>query len=73
MKLIFSVFMILSFGLLSAQKLPEIRFEVIVPGTLKPLDKVYLAGSFNGWNEADSSFLMKEINQRNHWISLIRL
>ncbi len=28
-------------------------FEVAVPGTLAPLDTVYLVGSFNGWNPGD--------------------
>ncbi|MEM9997543.1 MAG: redoxin domain-containing protein [Bacteroidota bacterium] len=30
-----------------------VRFEVEVPGTLAPLDTVFLAGSFNGWNPGD--------------------
>ena len=30
-----------------------VRFEVTVPGVLAPLDTVYLAGSFNGWNPGD--------------------
>lgn len=35
-----------------AQPVP-VSFEVVVPGTLAPLDTVYLAGTFNGWNPGD--------------------
>ena len=30
-----------------------VTFEVVVPGVLAPLDTVYVAGSFNGWNPGD--------------------
>ncbi len=33
----------------AAQTRPVV-FEVVVPGTLSPLDTVYLAGTVNGWN-----------------------
>lgn len=35
-----------------AQPVP-VPFEVVVPGTLAPLDTVYLVGTFNGWNPGD--------------------
>ena len=31
-----------------------VTFEVAVPGVLAPLDTVYLAGTFNGWNPGDA-------------------
>lgn len=36
----------------AAQTRPVV-FEVVVPGVLAPLDTVYLAGTFNGWNPGD--------------------
>ena len=44
---------LLALSLLAPSDSVTVRIEVAVPGVLAPLDTVYLAGSFNGWNPGD--------------------
>lgn len=37
----------------AAAQTRAVTFEVVVPGVLAPLDTVFLAGTFNGWNPGD--------------------
>lgn len=66
MKNTFTILTIIVSFQLFAQKQIPIRFEIQVPGTLKPLSTVFLVGSFNNWNPSDSSFMMKKISE-NHF------
>ena len=46
---------LLALSLLAPSDSVTVRFEVAVPGVLAPLDTVYVAGSFNGWNPGDAA------------------